>query len=102
MANVNLVALRHLRRPGGGPRIEAGSVFQADENRAQVLVNKRQARYAEEKPSKTKPVGPTTLKDLSKEALYEKAQEYEIEGRSGMSKGELLKAVSKVEASDKG
>jgi hypothetical protein len=100
MGTVKLVALRHLRRPGGGPRIERGTVFTASEERAEVLVSKRHARYSEEKPSKTKPVGPTTLKDLSKEELYEKAQGYEVKGRSKMSKKDLLRAVSKVEGRD--
>lgn len=97
MGKVKLVALRNLRRPGGGHRIESGSVFTADEERAEYLVGKRHARYAEEKPSKTKVVGPTLLKDLSREELYEKAQGYAIKGRSGMSKDELLDAVQKAE-----
>ena len=97
MAKVSLVALRNLRRPGGGHRIEAGSVFEADEERAEMLVSRRHARYNETKPTKTKPAGPSTLKRLSKEELYEKAQDLEIEGRSTMNKAELLKAVENAE-----
>lgn len=100
MAAVKLIALRHLRKPGGGHRIERGSIFTADELRAQELIRKRHAAYAEEvKPSKRKVVGPTVLKDLPMEQLYARAQELKIKGRSTMSKSELIEAL---ERADKG
>jgi transcription termination factor Rho len=37
------------------------------------------------------------LKDQTKDELYERAQELEVEGRSNMSKDELIEAISKAE-----
>ena len=83
---MELVALRHLRRKGAGPRIEKGSEFDDSESTmsADDLLSKGFARKVEEEPD-TEPL---------RDELYEKAQKLGIKGRSSMTKDELAAAVA--------
>ena len=59
---------------------------------------RKSERGSAQRPASRKPAAKKAgLSSLSKDELYERAQELDIEGRSSMTKAELVKAVSAVE-----
>lgn len=75
-----------------------GSSIKDDERyealRDQGMSKEKAARIANTPPDEMGPRGGSgSYEDWTKEELYEKAQEVGVEGRSGMSKEELIEAL---------
>lgn len=86
---MKLIALKHLRRKGPGPRIESGSEFDSSEvENPGVLVSAGHARAVEE----------VKEDEPSREELYERAKTLGVKGRSSMTKEELEAAVNDPQA----
>jgi hypothetical protein len=77
---------------GGSPAVDPA---------AQAIARTKAESTGAEPPDET-PAEPTepALEDLTRDQLYEKAQEAEIEGRSKLDKDELVAALSNLEADE--
>ncbi len=74
-----------------GPQVKDDALY--EELRKQGESKEKAARIANAKAAGTLDHKGTTLDDRSKEELYDEAKEIGIEGRSDMSKDELVKAI---------
>lgn len=74
-----------------GPQIKDDKLY--EELRKQGESKEKAARIANAKAAGTLDPKGTNLEDRSKEELYDEAKEIGIEGRSDMSKDELVKAI---------
>ena len=74
-----------------GPQIKDDKLY--DDLRRQGESKEKAARIANAKAAGTLDHKSTTLEDRSKDALYDEAKEIGIEGRSDMTKDELVKAI---------
>ncbi len=74
-----------------GPQIKDDKLY--EELRKQGESKEKAARIANAKAAGTLDPKGTNLEDRSKEELYDEAKEIGIEGRSNMSKDELVKAI---------
>lgn len=74
-----------------GPQIKDDKLY--DDLRRQGESKEKAARIANAKAAGTLDHKGTTLEDRSKDALYDEAKEIGIEGRSDMTKDELVKAI---------
>ena len=74
-----------------GPQIKDDKLY--EDLRRQGESKEKAARIANAKAAGTLDHGGTALEDRSKDALYDEAKEIGIEGRSDMTKDELVKAI---------
>ena len=74
-----------------GPQIKDDKLY--DDLRRQGESKEKAARIANAKAAGTLDHKGTMLEDRSKDALYDEAKEIGIEGRSDMTKDELVKAI---------
>lgn len=74
-----------------GPQIKDDKLY--DDLRRQGESKEKAARIANAKAAGTLDHKGTALNDRSKDALYDEAKEIGIEGRSDMTKDELVKAI---------
>lgn len=74
-----------------GPQIKDDKLY--EDLRRQGESKEKAARIANAKAAGTLDHKSTTLEDRSKDALYDEAKEIGIEGRSDMTKDELVKAI---------
>lgn len=74
-----------------GPSIKDDKLY--EDLRKEGMSAEKAARIANAKAAGTLKHDSTHLEDRTKEELYAEAKEIGIEGRSGMSKDELVKAI---------
>lgn len=74
-----------------GPQIKDDKLY--DDLRRQGESKEKAARIANAKAAGTLDHKGTMLEDRPKDALYDEAKEIGIEGRSDMTKDELIKAI---------
>lgn len=74
-----------------GPQIKDDKLY--DDLRRQGESKEKAARIANAKAADTLDHKGTALDDRSKDVLYDEAKEIGIEGRSDMTKDELVKAI---------
>ena len=74
-----------------GPQIKDDKLY--EDLRRQGESKEKAARIANAKAAGTLDHKSTTLEDRLKDALYDEAKEIGIEGRSDMTKDELVKAI---------
>ena len=74
-----------------GPQIKDDKLY--EDLRKQGESKEKAARIANAKAAGTLDARGTKLEDRSKDDLYEEAQEIGIEGRSKMTKAELVEAI---------
>lgn len=74
-----------------GPQIKDDQLY--EDLRKQGESKEKAARIANAKAAGTLDHKGTTLEDRSKDELYDEAKDIGIEGRSDMSKDELVKAI---------
>lgn len=87
-------ASRPARKPKPKPKAAPKPAAKATPKAAPKAAAKPAAKAAAKSEPKKKEV-PRSLEDRTKEQLYARAQELDIEGRSQMSKDELIEAIRK-------
>lgn len=94
-----LLSLVERKRKKGADVVTAPTAVEEDEEGADVIdlmeVLKRSLQGREPPPGPRRARSEEDLDQLTKSKLYERAQALDIPGRSGMTKGELIRAIRK-------